>query len=140
MLKNHTLLCLLLSFCTTEYRVSITMNVMRGRPIILHLLICLFYLLKHNKPNKSQNHTSTLFITCLLQKWNFAFTLRKNWSGQNRSSRTDSTGPVMLYSDTHKRHEHETVDNLGYCIHMNNAIAIYYMYSIIYIIVEVQIV
>ena len=37
-----------------------------------------------------------LYITCLLQKCNFAFTLRKNWSGQNRSSRTDSTGPVPI--------------------------------------------
>ena len=36
-----------------------------------------------------------MFITCLLQKWNFAFTLTKNWPGQNRSSRTDSTGPVL---------------------------------------------
>ena len=45
MLKNHTQLYLLLSFCTTEYLVSITINGMRGPPIILHLLICLFYLL-----------------------------------------------------------------------------------------------
>ena len=45
MLKNHTPFCLLLSFCTTEYLASITMNKMCGRPIILHLLICLFYLL-----------------------------------------------------------------------------------------------
>ena len=44
----------------------------------------------------SQNHTSTLFITCLLQKWNFAVTLRKNWSGQNQSSQTDSTGPIII--------------------------------------------
>ena len=39
--KNHTPLCLLLSFCTTEYLVSITINRMLGRPITLHLLICL---------------------------------------------------------------------------------------------------
>ena len=44
-LKNYTPFCLSLSFCTTEYLVSITMNGMRGRPIILHLLIRLFYLL-----------------------------------------------------------------------------------------------
>ena len=36
-----------------------------------------------------------MFITCLLQKWTFTFTLRKNWSGQNRSSRTNSAGPVI---------------------------------------------
>ena len=40
--KNHTTLC---SFCTALYLVSITINGMCGWPIILHLLICLFYLL-----------------------------------------------------------------------------------------------
>ena len=30
MLKNHTPFCILLSFCTTEYLVSITMNGMRA--------------------------------------------------------------------------------------------------------------
>ena len=48
MSKNHTSLCLLLSFCTAEYLVSITVNGMRGRPIILHLLICFFYILELN--------------------------------------------------------------------------------------------
>ena len=33
-----------------------------------------------------------------MQKWKFAFTLRKNWSGQNRSSRTNSAGPVVALS------------------------------------------
>ena len=42
-----------------------------------------------NKTNKSHNHTSTLFITCLLQKWNFVFTLRKNWS-----AKTKAAGPI----------------------------------------------
>ena len=48
MSKNYTALCLLLSFCTTEYLVSITVNGMRGQPIILHLLICFFYPLEVN--------------------------------------------------------------------------------------------
>ena len=42
-----------------------------------------------NKPNKSQNHTRTLFITCLLQKWNFAFTLRKTGP-----AKTGAAGPI----------------------------------------------
>ena len=48
MFKHYILFCLLLSFCTTEYLVSITINGMRGCPIILQLLICLFYLLQLN--------------------------------------------------------------------------------------------
>ena len=40
---NIEILFLLLTFCTTEYLVSMTMNRMHGRPIILHHLICLFY-------------------------------------------------------------------------------------------------
>ena len=46
--KNHTAFCLLVRFCTTEYLVSITMTGMCGWPIILHHLICLFYLLQLN--------------------------------------------------------------------------------------------
>ena len=38
---------------------------------------------------KSQNHTSTLFITCLLQKWNFTFTLRKTGPVKTRAA-----GPI----------------------------------------------
>ena len=37
MLKNHTPLCQLLSFCITECPVSITMNGMHGWPIIYNL-------------------------------------------------------------------------------------------------------
>ena len=79
MLKNRTPLSLLRSFCTTEYHVSITINGMRGRSIILYLLICLFYL-RHIKLKALINPKITLtllFISCLLQKRNFVFTLRK---------------------------------------------------------------
>ena len=79
MLKNHTPLCILLSFCTAEYLVSITINGMRGQPITLHLLICLFYLLQLNIISLISPKITLvlLFITCLQQKWNFVFTLRK---------------------------------------------------------------
>ena len=91
-LKNHTPLCLLLSFCATEYFVCITMNKMRGQPIILHLLICLFYLLQLNIISLTVPKPHQNFLYLPFAKWNFVFTLRKNWSGQNRSSRTDSAG------------------------------------------------
>ena len=97
MLKNHTPLCLLLSFCTTEYLVSITINGMCECPITLHLLICLFYLLWLNII--SLISPKIILALCLL----FAFCKNgilflpweKNWSGQNRSSRTDSAGPAI---------------------------------------------
>ena len=73
---------------------------MRGRTIILQHLICLFYLLYLNIISliSPKITLALLFITCLLQKWNFAFTLRKNWSGQNWNSRTDSAGPGQICS------------------------------------------
>ena len=41
----------------------------------------------YNKPNKSQNHTSTLFITYLLQKQNFVFNLRKTGPAKTGAAR-----------------------------------------------------
>ena len=76
---------------------------MHGRLIILHLLICLFYPLYFNiKSLISPKITLALsLLLAFCKKWNFAFTLRKNWCGQNRSSWTDSTGPefARIYKD-----------------------------------------
>ena len=64
---NHSILFSyqLLRFCTTEYLVSITVNGMRGWPIILHPLICLFYLLQLNIISLI-SHKITLALCLLL--------------------------------------------------------------------------
>ena len=61
------------------YFVSITINGMRGRSIILYLLICHFdlFFAQYNKPNKSKNLISTLFITFFFVKMEVCFYLEK---------------------------------------------------------------
>ena len=69
---------------------------MRGRPNLAprHMPI-LSIIAYYNKPNNSQNHTSTLFITCLLQKWNFDFTLRKTRTGPAKTGAAGPSPPAL---------------------------------------------
>ena len=105
---NHTPFCLLLSFCTTEYLVSITINKMRGRTIILHLLISLFYLLLllkiKAKPAQSyillsiiislispKSHIIALIYYLPFAKMEFCFYLEKT-----APAKTGAAGPISL--------------------------------------------
>ena len=93
MSKNHTPLCLLPSFCTTEYLVSITINRMREQLIILHLLIYLFYLLQLNIV--SLISPTILLALCLLLvfcKMEFCFYLEKKLV----RSKTRAARPIPL--------------------------------------------
>ena len=67
------------SFCITECLVSITMNEMRGWSIILHLLICLFYLLQLNIISLiSPKITLALCLLLSFCKMEFCSYLEKN--------------------------------------------------------------
>ena len=93
MSKIHSPLYFLLSFCTAEFLVSITINGMRGRLIILHLLICFSYLLELNIISlTSPKITLKLFYYLLFVKMELCFYLDKN-----RSSQTNSASPDMYH-------------------------------------------
>ena len=76
------------------YLVSITINGMRGRSIILYLLICHFdlFFAQYNKPNKSKNLISTLFITFFFVKMEVCFYLEK----KTGLAKTGTAGPISL--------------------------------------------
>ena len=84
-------LCLLLSFFTIEHLYSIKHSCVCGRPIIFHFIICLFYLLYHNKLNKSKNHSSTFVYYLLFVKWKFLFTLRNSGLAKTWPTRPSAT-------------------------------------------------
>ena len=61
---------------------------MRGRPIILHLLICFSscYSLKYNKPNKSKDHTNTFIYYSLSVKMKVHFYFKKTCLAKTRAA------------------------------------------------------
>ena len=67
-LINHTNTPSITYFCTTEYLVHIKINRVRGRPMIFHLLIWLFYLLYCNITSLTSPKITLalLFNTCFL--------------------------------------------------------------------------
>ena len=52
-------------------------------------LLDMLFLAQYNKPNKSNNHTGILFITCFCKKWNVIFILVQN-------RQTASAGPATV--------------------------------------------
>ena len=73
--KSHYHSVYYLAFCTTKYLVCI----MCRRLIILHLLICFFYLIQFNTISLTSPKImlALLFTTCFLEKQTFIFSLRK---------------------------------------------------------------